>query len=256
MTTQRVPFLNCFIDNVSFDEAVEVVRAHVRSRVPGFMVSLNTDIAVRLEEDPAFVEAYEAASLALMDSTPLMWLAAHSGIQIRERLSGSDLMPRICEVAAREGWSCYFAGGREGVPQQAAANLQKRFPGLIVAGTLSPAFGFELTQEGIAEVAHEIRAAEPDLLFLCLGTPKTEKILYPHLQDFGVPFSFSVGAAIDFAAGTVRRAPAWMQRGGLEWFYRFCQEPKRLFKRYFVDSWHILAIYRRYRREAQECALQ
>lgn len=246
--THRTRFLNCHFDNVSFAEAVDVVRSHVQSRVPGFMVSLNTDIAVRLEEDPDFVAAYNAADLALMDSMPLIRLAGLTGIKVKERLSGSDLMPRICEVAAREGWSCFFLGGKGDVPVIAARNLSHRFPGLTVCGTFSPEYGFEKTPSGIAEVVQTVRSANPDLLFICLGTPKSEKILYPHLQEFNVPFTFSVGAAIDFAAGTVKRAPLWVQRANLEWFYRFLQEPRRLFKRYFVDSWRIGAIYSKYRR--------
>lgn len=250
--THRTPFLNCHIDNVNFTEAVDVIRDHVREHVPGFMVSLNTDIAIRLEDDTAFRMAYDAADLALMDSEPLMRLAMHNGIEVKEKLSGSDLMPRICEVAATEGWRCYFLGGREGVPQQAAANLKQSFPGLVIVGTFSPPFGFEKSAEGIADVAARVRASCPDILFICLGTPKSEKILHPHLSDFDVPFTLSVGAAIDFASGTVARAPVWMQKAGLEWLFRFSQEPRRLFKRYFIDSWKFLGIYRRYRRGLQD----
>lgn len=248
--TRRTPFLNCFIDNVSFDEAVEVIREHVRSRAPGFMVSVNTDIVIRLESDSKFRKAFNAASLVLMDSQPLMLVARLRGIHVREKLSGSDLMPRMCEVAAREQWKCYFLGGREGVPERAANNLKDRFPDLMVCGTLSPEFGFQTKPGGVEGVAAQVREADPDILFICLGTPKSEKILYEHLEEFGVPFTLSVGAAIDFCAGNVSRAPLWMQNAGLEWFYRFLQEPRRLFKRYFVDSWQFLAIACKYRGEA------
>ena len=247
--THRTPFLNCHIDNVDFDETVAVIREHVSDQIPGFMVSLNTDIAIRLEDDSAFRSAYGAADLALMDSEPLMRLARKNNIPVKEKLSGSDLMPRVCEVAAREGWSCYFLGGKEGVPETAAKNLQQRYPGLAVAGTYSPPFGFEKLPNGIEEVATRVRTVHPDILFICLGTPKSEKILHPHLADFNVPFTLSVGAAVDFASGNVNRAPLWMQNVGLEWLFRFMQEPRRLFKRYFIDSWRILSIYRRYKRE-------
>lgn len=250
MGMSRIRFLNCFYDDVDFDEVVNVIHDHIRTRKPGYMVSLNTDIAVRLEDDPAFVAAYEAADLALMDSQPLIWLARLSGLGTPKRLCGSDLMPRLCEVAAREGWSCFICGGREGVPEQAAQNLQDRFPGLRIAGTCSPAYGFEQSPEGIAEATHTVRDSNPDLMFFCLGAPKSEKLLHSHLEEFGVPFSLCVGAAVDFAAGNVHRAPTWVQRAGLEWLYRFFQEPTRLFHRYFIDSWRVWGIYIRYRREA------
>lgn len=246
--THRTPFLNCYIDNLDFNEVVAVIREHVSNRAPGFMVSLNTDIAIRLEDDVAFRAAYAAADLALMDSEPLMRLAIKNGIPVKEKLSGSDLMPRICEVAALEGWKCYFLGGKEGVPEQAAQNLKQRFPNLVIGGTFSPPFGFEKTPNGIEDVAAKVREASPDILFICLGTPKSEKILHPHLADFNVPFTLSVGAAVDFASGNVSRAPVWMQNAGLEWLFRFLQEPRRLFKRYFIDSWRILGIYHRYKR--------
>lgn len=242
--SSRVTFLNCHFDNVDFSEVSNVVRNHVATRIPGFMVSLNTDIVVQLDRDKEFRLAYDAADLALMDSQPLLKLCERNGVKVREKLSGSDLMPRICDLAAKEGFSCFILGGKEGVPQEACKNLVSKFPGLDISG-YSPEFGFENNEQAITSVIAKVRKAKPDIMFVCLGTPKSEKMLYPHLQEFNVPFTFSVGAAVDFAAGNVKRAPTWMQRAGLEWFYRFLQEPRRMFKRYFVDSWSLISIIRR-----------
>ena len=220
----RIPFLNAYFDNIDFDQVVSVVDEHILSKVPGLMVSLNTDIIVHLDKDDAFRRAFESANLVLIDSAPLLKLATLKGVVVREKLSGSDLMPRVCEHAARRGLSCFILGGADGVTQRACAALTDNYPGLKISG-YSPEYGFENCEMQVKKVLDTVRSARPDILFI-----------------------FSVGAAVDFAAGTVKRAPRWMQESGLEWFYRFTQEPTRLFKRYFIDSWKILGIIAREKR--------
>lgn len=238
----RVPFLNAHVDAVDLDQVCAVVADHVRTRVPGYMVSLNTDIDIRLEDDPELREAHRDASLILMDSQPLLDMARRRGVPVREKISGSDLMELACGWAAEEGWSVFILGGRPGVPEMAARNLAAAHPGLRVAGTLSPEPGFERDPQATARVVAAVSDAACDLLFCCLGAPKSETLVHARAAEMGVPFTFCVGAAVDFAAGTVRRAPRWMSDHGLEWLWRFSREPRRLFRRYFVDSWKILGI--------------
>lgn len=242
----RVPFLNTAFDNVDMGQVREVIAHHVRTGEPGYMVSLNLDIDIALDSDKEFRRAHEDASLVLMDSQPLFSLAARQGIPVKEKIAGSDLMSPACGWAAEEGWGVYILGGKPGVPEKAAVNLEACHPGLRVVGALSPEYGFEKDPEKLATVLATVAAADPDLLFVCLGAPKSEKLVHSHLGELGAAFSLCVGAAVDFAAGNVKRAPRWMSDHGLEWLYRFSQEPKRLFKRYFVDSWKFLGIVRRY----------
>jgi N-acetylglucosaminyldiphosphoundecaprenol N-acetyl-beta-D-mannosaminyltransferase len=242
----RVPFLNTAFDSVDLAQVYEVIAEHVRSCEPGYMVSLNTDIDIALEHDPEFKAAHRDASLVLMDSQPLFNLAGKQGISVKEKISGSDLMDPVCQWAAKEGWSIYIFGGKPSIPERASENLQKEYSDLKVAGTFSPEYGFEKDPIKIADaIAHVVDAA-PDILFVCLGSPKSEKLVHKYLASFSVPFTLIVGAAVDFAAGNVKRAPKWMRDHSLEWLYRFFQEPRRLFKRYFVDSWKLLGIIRRY----------
>lgn len=243
--TGKIPFLGAEYDDVTFDEVCGVVRKHVASRLPGYMMSLNVDILVKADKDPAFMRALKDADLILMDSTPLMKAAKKLGLPIREKLAGSDLMPRICGVAANNSWSCFILGGSPGIPELAAKQLEKLFPGLKIAGTLSPAYGFEKDPDETASVLEAVRKISPDILFVCLGEPKAGLFVAENLDRLGISFAFNVGAAVDFAAGSVPRAPKWMQAAGLEWFYRFIREPKRLFKRYFVESWRMISIVRK-----------
>jgi N-acetylglucosaminyldiphosphoundecaprenol N-acetyl-beta-D-mannosaminyltransferase len=245
----RVGFLNAAFDNVDLAQVREVVAEHVRTRKPGYMVSLNTDIDIRLEKDPAFRSAHEDASLILMDSQPLFNLARRRGIPAKEKIAGSDLIGPACGWAAEKGLSIFILGGMPGVPERAAENLAREHPGLRVVGTLSPDYGFERDSGLLQDVISAVRDARPDLLFVCLGAPKSEIIVHEHLDEWDVPFSFCVGAAVDFAAGNIERAPRWMSDHGLEWFYRFTREPKRLFRRYFIDSWALLGIIRKYGKE-------
>lgn len=244
--TDRVPFLGTAFDNVTFNDVCRVVDEHVTGRWPGYMMSLNLDILIRADKDVTFAAALKDADLVLMDSAPLIKVAAKRGIVCKEKLSGSDLMPRICEHAADRGYKCAIVGGMPGVPEKAAKELAKRCSGLAFTGVLSPDYGFEKDAEKLSKTLKQIADFNADIVFLCLGEPKSGLLVHGHLAEMGYPFIFNVGAAVDFAAGNVERAPKWMQDHSLEWLYRFGQEPKRLFKRYFVDSWHFLTILRKY----------
>lgn len=238
----REPLLSSFFDNVTFDQVCEVLDEHVSNRIPGYMMSLKLDILIRADKDSEFRAALEGADLILMDSAPLMKISRKRGVGCVEKLSGSDLMPRICEFAASKGYSCAIVGGMPGVPEKAAAALSAQYPGLIFKGSISPEYGFEKDAEKLQILLSKVADLHADILFLCLGEPKSGLLVNRHLGEFGVPFVFNVGAAVDFAAGNVDRAPKWMQDHSLEWFYRFLKEPTRLFRRYFIDSWKFLGI--------------
>lgn len=246
MGYNRVELLSMPFDNVTFDQVCHVIDDYMARNTSGYMMSLNLDIMIRADKDPAFAAALKGADLVLMDSTPLMKVAHKRSIDCVEKLSGSDIMPRICEFAAGKGYTCAIVGGMPGVPEKAAAELSAQFPGLVFRGAISPDYGFERDPKKLAAVLADIAALKTDILFLCLGEPKSGLLVHEHLGEMSAGFVFNVGAAVDFAAGNVERAPEWMQSHGLEWLYRFAQEPKRLFKRYFVDSWHFLAMCKKY----------
>ena len=246
----RKQILSSFFDDVTFDQVCDVLDDHIASHTPGYMMSMNLDILIRADKDPDFSDALEGADLILMDSAPLMRVARKQGVGCVEKLSGSDLMPRICEYAAAKGYSCAIVGGMPGVPDQAASILASHYSGLVFKGTISPEYGFEKDSAKLKMLLSQVAALKADILFLCLGEPKSGLLAKHYLYDFGVSFVFNVGAAVDFAAGNVDRAPKWMQDHSLEWFYRFIKEPKRLFRRYFVDSWHFLLICWKHRGRA------
>lgn len=241
-------FLNTKVDNLTFTEALAKIASLVETKQGGYVVTPNLDHIVRLEYDSEFQLAYKNAELVLTDGQPLIWISKLLKKPIKEKISGSDLFPKVCELAAEKGYSMFFLGAGEGVADQAACNLQKKYPQLKVVGTYSPEYGFEKDERKVAEIWQMIHEAAPDFLIACLGTPKQEIFLWKNKKQLGQIMAFGFGAAFDFEADRVKRAPKWMQKSGLEWLYRLCQEPKRLFKRYFTDAVKILPIIWKYRK--------
>jgi N-acetylglucosaminyldiphosphoundecaprenol N-acetyl-beta-D-mannosaminyltransferase len=142
----------------------------------------------------------------------------------------------LSDLAARRGYSIFLLGAAEGVAAEAAKTLRQKYPGLRIAGVYSPPLGFEKDDRQNAEVTHMLRAARPDVCLVALGAPKQEEWMHRFSEASGVPVMMGVGATLDFVSGRVKRAPRWMQRAGLEWFWRLCAEPRRLWKRYLVDD--------------------
>lgn len=230
------------IDNVTMDEALARVDTLVRERRNAYVVAANVDCVMKLQKDRDFMTTFRDAALVLADGMPLIWVSRLLKKPLKGRVTGADLFPAACRLAAEKGYRVFFLGADKGVAAEAARKLTLRYPGLDVCGTYSPSYGFEKNAEENARIVAMLREARPDMLFVGVGAPKQEKWIHRYRDQIEVPVSFSVGAAIDFAAGRVRRSPVWMQRVGLEWFYRFLKEPKRLFRRYFIEDTQFLTL--------------
>ena len=177
---------------------------------------------------------------------PLIWISKLKNNPIKEKVSGSDLFPEVCNLASQKGYKIFLLGAAEGVAAKAAENLKLKYKELNVVGTYSPSYGFENNEDEINQIVDMINQVKPDILAVGLGAPKQEKFLYTFRKKLNVPVSLAIGASIDFEAGNINRAPKWMQNIGLEWFYRLCREPKRMFKRYIVDDIKIFKIIFKY----------
>ena len=226
-----VPF-----DNVTTAETIEAIDRMVASREPHYLVTANVDFLVQAQEDVELRRILFDAHLVLCDGTPLVWASRLLGNPLLERVAGADLVPLLLRTAAEKKYRVFFLGATPESCTQAVNNLKKLHPTLIIADHYSPPFN-KLLEMDHDEIKQRILAAKPDLLFVSFGCPKQEKWIAMHYRSLGVPVSAGVGATIDFLGGTVKRAPVWMQRFGLEWTYRLAQEPRRLFKRYFKDLW-------------------
>lgn len=243
----RIKFLNTHVDNVTMGQAIDRIDELVQKHENSYVVTPNLDHIVMIEKESLFKEIYDNASLILTDGQPLIWISKFKRTPIIEKISGSDLFPNVCELAAKKGYSIFILGAAEGVADKAAANLCKRYPKLIISGTYSPSFGFEKNPSELARIHSMILEAKPDILAVSLGSPKGEKFIYKSRKVLSVPVSMSIGATIDFEAGNISRAPKWMSKFGLEWLYRTIKEPKRLAKRYWKDAVNMIPIIMKYK---------
>jgi len=205
---------------------------------PTFFITANTHYVMLTQQNPDLQVINTQAALILADGAPLVWASHCLGSPLPERVAGADLVFELSAEAARQGYRLFFMGGAAGVAEQAALRLSELYPGLQVVGTEAPPFR-ALTREEEAALIGRIRAARPHILLVAFGQPKGERWIYQHLEELGVPVSVQVGAALDFAAGRIRRAPRWMRNSGLEWAFRLVHEPRRLFGRYVRNAWFI-----------------
>lgn len=222
-----------WIDQLTFAEAVDAVERLVDAGRGGVVLTPNTDHLVTAEHDTGLREAYAKADLALVDGMPVVWASRLLGTPLPERISGSDLTPALLERAARRGLRVFLLGAGPGVAELAAQRL--RAQGVAIAGTASPIIGTTARADE-DEVVARVRATRPDLVLVGLGAPKQELFIHRRARELAPAVCLGVGATLDFLAGTVRRAPRWMARAGLEWLFRLVQEPRRLARRYLWDD--------------------
>lgn len=243
----RMKFMNTEIDNLTMQETLQAIDQLIQENKSAYVVTPNVDHIVQLETNKELQKVYQNASLILTDGKPLQWIANWYGTPIKEKISGSDLFPLLCKLAAQKGYKMFFLGAAEGVAAKAAENLTNRFRGLQIVGTYSPPIGFEKNQREMMKIKDMIKSTEPDILIVGLGCPKQEKFMYHYCKELGVPISLGLGASFDFEAGNIKRAPRWMSEYGLEWLFRIIQDPKRMAKRYVVDDRKIFGLAIKYK---------
>ncbi|MGB7964571.1 MAG: WecB/TagA/CpsF family glycosyltransferase [Propionicimonas sp.] len=214
---------------------IEYVTNELRHGRGGWMITPNVSILRQVSADPELAKLIERASLVIADGAPVEWAGRMSGRLIVPRAPGASLFWTLCAAAERESLPVLLLGGRPGSVEAAATTLRHRFP-LIIVGTHFPPYGFESDAEQRSQIRSAVGRSAGGLVFVGLGFPKQEKLMDQLLREFPDTWFFGVGAAIDFAAGAVPRAPKWMQRAGLEWSFRLAVEPRRLARRYLVED--------------------
>lgn len=231
------------IDRMSMhDTARWVIDAlrHRGTRAPLLMMGPNAQLITLAERNSEFAAALRAADLNVADGISIVLAAQLLHAPVPERVTGGDLMERLCGEAARHGLSVFFLGGLPQAAATAAINLQRRYPALRIAGSYCPPLGFEHDSMESAHIRKLIRDAAPDLLCVAFGAPKQEIWMHRNCRDLPIGAALSVGAALDTQAGLRKRAPHWTHWMGVEWLYRLLREPKRLWRRYLIGNPHFL----------------
>jgi N-acetylglucosaminyldiphosphoundecaprenol N-acetyl-beta-D-mannosaminyltransferase len=212
-----------------------VLRALAAGR-GGRVLTLNLHLLRRCRSDAAYAALCRRADLVVADGVPLLWASRLQGTPLPERVAGSDLILQLSSAAARAGRSIFLLGGAPGAAQAAARALREQDPGLRIAGSACPPPGFETSEAELRALAEQLRASRPDIVFLGLSAPRPDELAERFAPALPATWWIGVGVSFSFVAGALPRAPAWMQRAGLEWLHRLWTEPRRLARRYLLEG--------------------
>jgi N-acetylglucosaminyldiphosphoundecaprenol N-acetyl-beta-D-mannosaminyltransferase len=233
--TKRVNVLGVGISVLNLSTALEAIAAAVRERRKGYICVTGVHGVMEAQDDSAFKNILNGAFLCTPDGMPMVWAGKLAGHKDMRRVYGPDLMLDICQWSEQSGAKHFFYGGAEGVADLLAGKLTEKFPKLQVVGTYTPPFR-ALNADEVKALQAQVAATQPDFFWVGLSTPKQEKFMAEYLPKLDATLMLGVGAAFDFHSGRISQAPRWMQRTGLEWFYRLCCEPRRLWKRYLRNN--------------------
>jgi len=234
MEIEKVDVLGVGISVLDQDRAREFLFDAVRNGRRGYVTITSVHGVSEAQHDPELRRILNNALLATPDGMPLVWMGWLQGHRSIRRVYGPDLVLNLCEHSRESGLSHFFYGGKPDVARELANVLQRRFPGLQVAGTFSPPFG-PLNENERNALAEKVRETNPDFFWVGIGMPKQERFMAEYISILPEAKVFiGVGAAFDFLTGRVRQAPRWMMPLGLEWLFRLFQEPKRLWRRYLI----------------------
>ena len=214
-----------------------IVQDAIKRETAFLVITPNVDHIVTVHHKPLLRQIYNNARYLLADGMPLVWLSwILPCAKLPERVTGSDLLYVICEEAAREQASIGFVGGKEGIAARAAANACMLYPGLEVKGVYSPPFGFEANPEELRKLLEVCNGWKADILCVGLGAPKQEMWADEYCNRLETGAILCFGAAIDFMAGEIVRAPKLVSKVGFEWLWRLLMEPRRMWRRYLVKD--------------------
>jgi len=218
-----ISILGVPIHDVTTEETLALIEQFVREKTAHQLCTVNPEFIMAAQRDMAFKRVLNQSALNLPDGIGVIWAARRLGHPLRERIAGADFVSTLANQAQQAGWRIFLLGAAEGVAEQAASKLQKRYPQANIVGTYA---GSPRVEEEI-EIAARIRSTQADILLVAYGAPAQDKWIARNVERAGVAVAVGIGGSLDFIAGTQKRAPRWMRRLGLEWLYRLGREPWR-----------------------------
>jgi N-acetylglucosaminyldiphosphoundecaprenol N-acetyl-beta-D-mannosaminyltransferase len=230
--TERVNILGVGVSAINMEDALRTVDGWIEKQQRHYVCVCPVHSIMECRRSEEVRRVFNGAGMVTPDGMPVVWVARWSGHHNVDRVYGPDLMLALIE---RERHRHFFYGGGPGVAQRLAAEMKKKFPGLEVAGYLEPPYA-PLEELCTPEAAATINATHTDIVWVGMSSPKQDLWMARMRPLLEAPVLIAVGAAFDFHTGTVKQAPRWMQRSGLEWLFRLVTEPRRLWRRYLIDN--------------------
>jgi N-acetylglucosaminyldiphosphoundecaprenol N-acetyl-beta-D-mannosaminyltransferase len=225
--------------NVTMEETVALIEEQIREGGFHQVATANVDFLKNAMQDHRLRDILCSCEMIVPDGMPVVWMSRLIGTPLKERVSGIDLVERLADVASRRGYGVFLLGASESSSHRAAKVLKHRYPDLRIVGRYSPQ-PQSLEKMDHEEILRRIEEARPEILLVAFGNPKQEEWIAMHRDRLNVPVCIGIGGSLDVLSGTMNRAPAWMQRNGLEWLHRTLQEPKRLAMRYAADAFCLI----------------
>ena len=214
------------------DDFAGLIRSSSKASV--CITPVNSILAARKNDQVLAI--YNNASYTLCDGVPVLWASRFLGTPIKQRITGLDLLPALLEFCATNNFSLFFLGASPGVGNALKAKAELLNPSINIKGVYCPPFAAKFEKEENDKMMAAINTVKPDIVLVSLTAPKQDIWISENLKHLDTKIAIGIGGAFEVTAGLINRAPLWMQKAGLEWFYRFTQEPKRMFKRYFIEA--------------------
>ena len=237
MLNNRYPILNTYVNAISMDETIAEVEKIIKAGKPTQHVVINALKVNLMNENEKLREIVNACPLINADGASIVWAAKRLGLPLKERVAGIDLFENLVKVAAEKGYKIYLFGAKEEVVTKVKQIFEEKYPKLQIVGYRNGYF----TEADEPEIVKNMAESDADMMFVAFSSPKKEFWINKYINDLHIPFVMGVGGSFDVVAGVTDRAPKWMQDHGMEWFYRFIQEPRRLWNRYVVGNWKFVA---------------
>jgi N-acetylglucosaminyldiphosphoundecaprenol N-acetyl-beta-D-mannosaminyltransferase len=235
-TVEHVELMGVQLAKLTEAQTTDLVLAALDDGRGGWICPVNLDVLRQIVHQEALRTLVSSADLVVADGMPLLWAARIQGTPLPGRVAGSSLISTLSAQLARRHRSIYLLGGNEGTAQAAGMHLQATMPGLRLAGSCCPPFGFEHSPEQLERIMAGLESSAPDVVFVGLGFPKQDRLIAQLRTLLPRTWFVSCGISFSFLVGEVRRAPPALQALGLEWTHRLAQEPSRLARRYLVDG--------------------
>lgn len=242
---KRYPILNTYVNAVSMNETIHIIEEIIQERVPTQHVVINASKINLMEEDIELRNIVNSCPLINADGIAIIWAARKLGIPLKERVTGCDLFQKLIPVAEKKGYKIYLFGAKESVVVKVKEIFERQYPNIRIVGSRNGYF----SQEEEPEIVKDIHDSGADMMFVAFSSPQKEYWISKYLQDLNIPFVMGVGGSFDIVAGVTKRAPVWCQVCGLEWLYRFIQEPRRLWKRYMMGNIKFIMLTQKYIKE-------